>query len=56
VGNLKKIIMHLPDTTELIKHKAPGATFHAASVVMHWVAWMDASVYYAQNFNAFVQW
>jgi len=55
VGNLKKINMHLPDITELFKHKAPGAAFYAALVIMHWGAWMDASVYYAQKFNIFVQ-
>jgi hypothetical protein len=56
VGNLKKINLHLPGTTELFKHKAPGATFYAMLVIMHWEAWMDVSVHYAQKFNIFVQW
>jgi predicted metal-dependent peptidase len=85
VGNLKKINIYLPDTTELfnplnaelnpichllallghcilhvsrirVKHKAPGATFYATSVIMHWEAWMDVPVYYAEKFNIFVQW
>ena len=53
MGNLKKIIIHLPDTTELLKHAAPGATFYAVSVIMHWGAWMDAFVYCTQQLTFF---
>jgi hypothetical protein len=53
VANGKKIFMKLPARIELFKNKAPDAPLPQTPVVTRWGTWLDATVYYAENFEIF---
>jgi hypothetical protein len=52
VANRKKILVKSPARTELFKNKAPD-TLLPTPVITHWGTWLDAIVYYAENFKIF---
>jgi hypothetical protein len=42
-----------PARTQLFRNKAPGTPLPPTRVNTHWGIWLDAIVYYAENFEIF---
>jgi hypothetical protein len=53
VANGKKIFVKSPARTELFKNKAPDTPLPPTPVIIWWGTWLDATVYYAENFKIF---
>jgi hypothetical protein len=49
----RKSFMKLPARIELFKNKALDAPLPQTPVVTWWGTWLDATVYYAENFEIF---
>jgi hypothetical protein len=54
VGNGKKMFVKSPaHRIELFKNKAPDTSLLPTPVITRWGTWLDATVYYAENFEIF---
>jgi hypothetical protein len=53
VANGKKIFVKSPARIELFKNKAPDTLLPPTPVITRWGTWLDATVYYAENFEVF---
>jgi hypothetical protein len=53
VANGKKIFMKLPGRIEIFKNNTPDTLLPETPVHTRWGAWLDAPVYYAENFEIF---
>jgi hypothetical protein len=53
VANGKKNFVTAPARIELIKNKAPDTLLPPTPVMTQWETWLDATVYYAENFKIF---
>jgi hypothetical protein len=49
----KKIFVESPARIELFKNKAPDTPLPPTPVITRWGTWLDATVYYAENFEIF---
>jgi hypothetical protein len=53
VANGKKIFVKSPARIQLFKNKAPYTRLPPAPVITRWGTWLDANVYYTENFEIF---
>jgi hypothetical protein len=53
VANGKKIFVKSPARIELFKNKAPDTPLPPTAVITRWGTWLDATVYYGENFGIF---
>jgi hypothetical protein len=53
VANGKKIFVKSPARKELFKNKGPDTPLPPTPVIIRWGTWLDATVYYAENFEIF---
>jgi hypothetical protein len=53
VANGKKTFVKSPARIELFKNKAPDTPLPSTPVITRWGTWLDATVYYAENFEIF---
>jgi hypothetical protein len=53
VANGKKIFVKSPARIELFKNNTPDTPLPPTPVITRWGTWLDATVYYAENFEIF---
>jgi hypothetical protein len=53
VANGEKMFVKYPDRIEIFKNKAPDTPLPPTSLIIWWGTWLDAIVYYAENFEIF---
>jgi hypothetical protein len=53
VANGKKIFVKSPARIELFKNNAPDTPLPPTPVITRWGTWLDATVYYGENFEIF---
>jgi hypothetical protein len=52
----KKFFVKSPDRREFLNNKTPDTPYPPTPVITLWHTWLDAIVYYAENFKTFVLW
>jgi hypothetical protein len=52
-ANEKKIFVKLPARIQLFKNKATDTPLPPTPVITQWGTWLDATVYYTENFDIF---
>jgi hypothetical protein len=53
VANRKKIFVKSPARIEVFRNKAPDTPLPPTPVITRWETWLDATAYYAENFEIF---
>jgi hypothetical protein len=53
IAKREKIFVKSPARIELFKNRAPDTPIPPTPVISWWGTWLDATVYYAENFKIF---